>query len=246
LYSYSNPLKNRSHIVTPAATPLLVLSRDASLLTGLGLALQALGPFKRREVADIAEARRLVAEEGAPGAALIHLTRPCADTFDFISNLKAGAAPEAGPVIVFQPEGARLGAPAFRAGADDMVTWPCDPEELPLRLAARLGLPRPRAEATGGDWQQVLKIVARAGLTASEQQVFQVLYLHAGKTVSREDLSQAVEGRPWRYGDRKFDVHVATIRKKLALHFGERLSVTSVRAQGYRLEGDLGAALEST
>jgi len=37
----------------------------------------------------------------------------------------------------------------------------------------------------------------------------------------------------WVYGDRKFDVHITKIRKKLRDAFGERYVVETVRSAGY-------------
>ncbi|KKN39508.1 hypothetical protein LCGC14_0742560 [marine sediment metagenome] len=62
-----------------------------------------------------------------------------------------------------------------------------------------------------------------------------VLYAQDGKIVSRDEMSLAVDARPWRYGDRKFDVHVAKLRKKLSKSFGDGISVSTVRSSGYRL-----------
>jgi two-component system, OmpR family, response regulator len=61
------------------------------------------------------------------------------------------------------------------------------------------------------------------------------LFSHDGQIVTRDDLSYAVDARPWRYGDRKFDVHVAKIRKKLLDSFGSQMSVSTVRSSGYCL-----------
>lgn len=130
---------------------------------------------------------------------------------------------------------------AFIAGADDVVDWPCNLQELAARLFKRLGLPLDQRSLPAGDvsWETEAYIAERAGLTTSEAQVMRVLYTHDGEIVSRDDLSMAVDARPWRYGDRKFDVHVAKIRKKLSDSFGDRFSVSTIRSSGYRMVSEV-------
>lgn len=135
-----------------------------------------------------------------------------------------------------QPE---AGVQAFLAGADDVVRAPVPLKEFALRLQARLGaadsgLAHSNADLRT-DWEAEADIVYRAGLTEAEAQVVNVLLAHSGEIVSRDAMSHAIDRRPWTYGDRKFDVHVAKIRKKLTAAFGGRVSVRTVRASGYVL-----------
>lgn len=140
-------------------------------------------------------------------------------------------------VIVLETDQDKIGVAAFFAGADDVVLWPCSMRELAVRLFVRLGFPLNNAllQADEGSWDARAYIADRAGLTVSEAQVMHVLYTHDGETVSRDELSLAVDARPWRYGDRKFDVHVAKLRKKLSDTFGDKVSVSTIRSLGYRM-----------
>lgn len=140
-------------------------------------------------------------------------------------------------VIVLTTEEEDLCVQAFFAGAHDVIVWPCSLRELAVRLFVRLGFPlnNELLQADDGSWDARAYIADRAGLTISEAQVMHVLYNHDGETVSRDELSLAVDARPWRYGDRKFDVHVAKLRKKLSDSFGDRVSVSTIRSLGYRL-----------
>ncbi|TDE38873.1 winged helix-turn-helix domain-containing protein [Antarcticimicrobium sediminis] len=141
------------------------------------------------------------------------------------------------------------GVQAFLAGADDVVCAPVPLKEFALRLRARLG-----SEACGltaskadlrADWDAEADIVCRAGLTGAEAQVVNILLSHSGEIVTRDALSRAIDQRPWAYGDRKFDVHVAKIRKKLDGVFGPRISVRTVRASGYVMTLDEAIPLAS-
>jgi DNA-binding response OmpR family regulator len=131
---------------------------------------------------------------------------------------------------------------AFLAGADDVLRTPFTLRELALRLRARIGLlntneGRQRLEDSAS-WDSEAYIANQAGLTSAEAQIAHILISHSGEIVSRDELSHAIDQRPWDYGDRKFDVHVAKIRKKLNAVFGEHISVDTVRAAGYILKID--------
>ena len=132
---------------------------------------------------------------------------------------------------------------AFLTGAHDVIRMPCSLQEIALRLRARIGMKNsPEDEALfldASNWDEEAYIVGRAGLTDAEAQIAHVLISHSGEIVSRDALSFAIDGRAWDYGDRKFDVHVAKIRKKLTGVFGDHISVQTVRSAGYILSIDV-------
>ena len=131
---------------------------------------------------------------------------------------------------------------AFLAGADEVLRTPFTLRELALRLRARIGLMDGDEGAArfkdSESWDSEAYIANQAGLTSSEAQIAHILISHCGQIVSRDELSHAIDQRPWDYGDRKFDVHVAKIRKKLNAVFGDHISVDTVRAAGYILKID--------
>lgn len=131
---------------------------------------------------------------------------------------------------------------AFWAGADDVIQYPFSLRSFALRLRARVGMldtPEGRQILQESDsWDDGAYIASQAGLTAAEAQIAHVLISQSGHIVSRDALSYAIDQRPWDYGDRKFDVHVAKIRKKLTAVFGAHISVNTVRSAGYRLSID--------
>jgi DNA-binding response OmpR family regulator len=94
--------------------------------------------------------------------------------------------------------------------------------ELRLWLAAR------RAE-----WQG-----QRLDLTGMEFNILEVLARHAGQLVGRDDLSQAVFGRPLGPFDRRVDVHISSIRQKLGMTDSGTSRIQTVRGQGYQLVKD--------
>ncbi|MFC2970515.1 response regulator transcription factor [Acidimangrovimonas pyrenivorans] len=146
-------------------------------------------------------------------------------------------------VVIFLDRQSRpdIGADAFAAGADDVARLPFSIREFGLRLRARLGDAMPlRPEAAvprvmlDGD-SRLISADSRetVQLTPSEAEVMAVLIRRGGEIVTRDALSQAIDNCAWVYGDRKFDVHITKIRRKLRTAFGERYVVRTVRSEGY-------------
>lgn len=150
-------------------------------------------------------------------------------------------------IIVFDmSEAPDLAVKAFQAGADDVVRHPFSLQELAFRLRVRM---RPHLDGCsrideGADWDAEAFFADKAGLTAVEAQVVRLLVRRNGEIVSRDELSNAIDARPWQYGDRKFDVHVVKIRKKLRDAFGPNVTVKTIRSAGYQMQlNDAGIAL---
>lgn len=131
---------------------------------------------------------------------------------------------------------------AYKAGANDIIRTPFSLLEIQLHMRAKLN-----ALTTGfqgsttlvkKDWDTEAFIVNFAGLTVAEAQVAHILIERRGTIVSRDDLSQAINGRPWSFGDRKYDVHISKLRKKLEKSFGDRCRVSTVHSVGYILNMD--------
>jgi DNA-binding response OmpR family regulator len=135
-------------------------------------------------------------------------------------------------------------------GADDYVPKPCTPGELAARLRAVLrrvtapaSEPSPAMIEAGelrlwlaarrAEWQG-----QRLDLTGMEFNILEVLARHAGQLVGRDDLSQAVFGRPLGPFDRRVDVHISSIRQKLGMTASGTSRIQTVRGQGYQLVKD--------
>ena len=135
-------------------------------------------------------------------------------------------------------------------GADDYVPKPCTPGELAARLRAVLRRvtapalePSPAMIEAGelrlwlaarrAEWQG-----QRLDLTGMEFSILEVLARHAGQLVGRDDLSQAVFGRPLDPFDRRVDVHISSIRQKLGITASGTSRIQTVRGQGYQLVKD--------
>src|SRR5579871_1826341 len=147
------------------------------------------------------------------------------------------------PVLVLTARGEDLDRIlGLEIGADDYLPKPFNPRELMARIRAILR--RTSRDATGtnplvlGDIR--LDPAARevwiqnqlTSLTSVEFALLEMLLKHAGRIVTREELTEAVLGRKLGPFDRVIDVHMSNIRKKLGgSQEGERIK--SIRGSGY-------------
>lgn len=131
-------------------------------------------------------------------------------------------------------------------GADDYVPKPCQPRELAARLRAIL-----RRTAKAGDAGTAPIIVgdlcvrpeqrrvewkgAVVELTSTEFNLLELLARHAGRPVSKAELSEHALGRPLARFDRSIDVHLSSIRHKLGELSDGRSCIQTVYRQGYQL-----------
>jgi DNA-binding response OmpR family regulator len=127
-------------------------------------------------------------------------------------------------------------------GADDYLPKPFNPRELIARIRAILRRTVRVAAGTHplivGDlrldpssreaWIQGRLI----SLTSVQFTLLEMLMQHAGRIVTREELTETVLGRKLGPFDRVIDVHVSNIRKKLGMNHGvERIK--AIRGSGY-------------
>jgi two-component system OmpR family response regulator/two-component system response regulator CpxR len=151
------------------------------------------------------------------------------------------------PVLMLTAKGDDLDRiVGLELGADDYVPKPCQPRELAARLRAIL-----RRTAQAADATQVPIVVgalrirpelrrvewegAVVELTSTEFNLLEILARHAGRPVSKSDLSEQALGRPLARYDRSIDVHLSSIRHKLGTLADGRSCIQTVYRQGYQL-----------
>ena len=132
-------------------------------------------------------------------------------------------------------------------GADDYVPKPCTPRELTARIRAILR--RGGVSASTSPTQPVIVGVLSlwpdqrraewAGktleLTSTEFNLLELLARNAGSVVSKAELSEQGLGRPLSRFDRSIEVHLSSIRHKLAPLPDGRSCIQTVFRKGYQL-----------
>ena len=132
-------------------------------------------------------------------------------------------------------------------GADDYIPKPFNPRELAARLRAILRRTRTAAGAAGEDAIRVGDLEVRPGerlalwqgrpleLTSTEFNLLEVLARHAGRVVSKAEVSEQGLGRPLARFDRGIDMHLSNLRRKLGTLADGRSPIQTVRGVGYQL-----------
>lgn len=213
----------------------VVLSHDPAVITSLSYLLTVVLKCSTEAISDVADIAVAFGRESSPDVLFIY-----ADAENQTGLAQAAAVRAQGLstiVIALLKDLPVLGAKMYEDGADDVVHWPVDLKEIAFRLRHHMGK-NWHSDAVidlNADWEAEAYIAKVADLTVAETQILRVLMAKDGQIVTRDELSQIVDARPWRHGDRKFDVHMAKIRKKLSDTFGEGVTVYTIRSRGYRL-----------
>jgi two-component system response regulator CpxR len=177
---------------------------------------------------------------------LLDVMMPGLDGFEVLRQVRRQSPV---PVIMLTARAAQADRVAgLDAGADDYLPKPFGPEELLARIRAvlrRAERPRgaaPEAIEAGGVRLLPAAREARAGddplaLTTAEFDILEFLLRHAGRTVSRDELTAALYHRRASPFDRALDVHISNLRRKLGARGGR---IVTVRGVGYLFQVEAG------
>lgn len=139
------------------------------------------------------------------------------------------------------------------AGADAVISLPCQPMEVAAQTTALMRRPRaslpapvvPESRARFGPVEidasrrEVIVNGRRLTLTRIEFDVLAYLCAHPHSVVSRTDLVHSIWGPDWTGDSHMVDVHISNVRRKLDQAAPGVTVIQTVRGLGFRLAADL-------
>lgn len=155
------------------------------------------------------------------------------------------------PIIVLSARHAEEEKVAlFTAGADDYVTKPFALAEFVARAQAQIRrsrvTPRPPAQALSCEGltidfhrHEVKRDGQSVRLTRTEWRLLEVLVLHAGRTLTHQQLFDAVWAQSFGNPQQYLRVHVTNLRRKVERTPAEPALIVTEPGVGYRFEGEL-------
>jgi len=172
--------------------------------------------------------------------AIIDLGLPRMSGIELIRRLRALQRPF--PILILTARDAwQDKVEGLESGADDYLTKPFHGEELLARINALLrraaGHSSPVLGAAGIEIDTVAQTV-RSGneaivLTGHEYRILEYLMLHAGKVVSKTELTEHIYDQDFDRDSNVVEVLVGRIRKKVDPD-GSRKPIETLRGRGYR------------
>ena len=179
----------------------------------------------------------------SPSIILLDYSLPGKNGVEVISVVRANRAFSNIPIIMVTGlDGEEEKVAALELGADDYVVKPFSPKELSARIRAVLRrIPSEDVERLeNGDLvvdlrsHKVMLCGTEVYLTLTEFRILTELLRQKGKVLTRDRLRETALGN-LNVTDRTIDVHMASLRKKLAQYAP---SIETVRGVGYRYSID--------
>jgi len=221
-----------------------IVEDDPDLLEVLTYNLEKEGfkvyPFERGE-----QFLKLLTEEIKPNLIVLDVMLPGMDGFKLAEILKNNEVYRTIPIIFLTAKGLEEDKlRGFELGADDYISKPFSVREFLARVRAILRRYYPEEKPEALRFKE-LKLYPEKHkvycgdeeipLTRTEFKILQTLLEHAGETVKRSTLMDAIAPLGKEIASRVVDVHITKIRKKLK-SCGRYIK--TVRGVGYILEED--------
>ncbi len=171
---------------------------------------------------------------------ILDLMLPQMDGFDVCKEIRGISSV---PIIISSARGELsdkiLG---FDFGADDYLAKPYEPRELVLRINSILRRTTNKNKIVGDfeiDEEKMLVKVEgyTLDLTQIEYELLHLFLKNRGKVMSRELLSNAVNGIEYNSKDRTIDMHMSNLRQKIGDDPKEPRYIKSVWGIGYKFIG---------
>ena len=220
---------------------ILVVEDEAAIREMLRFTLAREG-FEVDEAADVAEARRRLAER-RPDLILLDWMLPGVSGLELARRLRREERSRQVPIIMLTARtGEEHKVAGLELGADDYLTKPFSPRELVARIRAVLRRARPEPEAALLEADGLVldplghRVTCNGTplqLGPTEYRLLQFFMSHPERVFSRAQLLDRVWGENVFIEERTIDVHIRRLRKALAPTGHDRF-VQTVRGAGYR------------
>ncbi|MDQ1289073.1 MAG: hypothetical protein QG622_2639 [Actinomycetota bacterium] len=224
---------------------LLVVEDDEAIGRPLTSTLIAQG-FDVLWALTAAEAMEL-AEMEPPVLVLLDLGLPDRDGVDLCRDLRAGYPSAVIVVLSARAEDMDV-VMGLEAGADDYLTKPFRLPVLLARIRAHLRRQGPPPGTTAGEVLTVGHLRLELGtrrvevtgkevtLRPKEFDLLARLVAGRGQAVTREQLMSQVWDEHWSGSTKTLDMHVSSLRRKLAEHGEDPATIVTLRGYGYRYD----------
>ncbi|NUH64249.1 phosphate regulon transcriptional regulator PhoB [Sulfitobacter sp. S0837] len=200
--------------------------------------------FAVRRAENGEEAMMLIAE-AAPDLIILDWMMPLMSGIEVCRQLKTRPETRAIPIIMLSARSEEVDTVrGLDTGADDYVIKPYNIRELMARVRSQLRRARPAAAgvvlnckdiALDPERHRVSRAGAELKLGPTEYRLLLTLMEKPGRVFSREQLLDHVWGRDIYVDTRTVDVHIARLRKALAVSGGDD-PIRTVRGTGYSIE----------
>jgi DNA-binding response OmpR family regulator len=217
---------------------ILIVEDDPEMLEALRQGLEQEG--YRVTLAGTGSRGFEIAEKGGFDAIILDVMLPVLDGYSFARSLRANG--DFTPILMLTALDAITDiVTGLDAGAEDYLTKPFSFPELLARLRAllRRGLSPTRSLAVCDlEMDTASRTVTRANeailLTKTEYLLLEVLMRNAGHVVSREEMVEAVWGKPTAIEQSGIDSYIKALRDKIDQPGAVKL-IQTVRGFGYKL-----------
>ena len=177
-----------------------------------------------------------------PDLILLDVMLPNEDGLQILAKLKSKTNTSGIPVIMLTAKGSELDrVKGLDLGADDYITKPFSPLELLSRIKAVLRRSMPKSEPLQLTYETILLDISKHAvfeegieihLTQKEFALLKFLLENKGVVFSRDKIMDAVWGYDYAGESRTVDMHIKTLRQKLAR--SEDI-IKTIRGVGYKI-----------
>lgn len=170
-----------------------------------------------------------VAGRAHPDLILLDIMMPIQDGYVTCNQLKSHPETKSIPIIMLSAKNDSASrVEAFKEGADDYISKPFHPEELLVRVLAKLR----KSQDSPQKVKQGTAMGLKTELREMELRIFNVLRNRLGVVLTRDEICREIWGAQSQDKHRNLDPHVSSLRKKLK---SSDWKLSTLYGQGYVL-----------